>query len=357
MRRNEMEIPLMLVNQPIGSFYIGKVNASNIINNLKVERRDKDKGVQRRLVENRIDEILMYTNDPEATFPTPIIIAIDETRKENLKQIKNDFFTFDYYSDEIVGEILDGQHRIEGLKKSDKIDQFELLVVLMFGLTEEEKAYVFTTINSNQRSVPKSLIYDLFQLSEKRSPFKTCHEIARLLNSDESSPFYRRLKMLGSKKYDTECLSQGTFVNYLVDLISTDPKKDMIEIKNGLIISNELSLPFRNYFINEEDHIIYKIVLNMFSAVSEIFYEEWVNDKEYILLRTIGYGGIMRAFPEIFKECKKDKDFTKEKFLKIFSRLKNLLYKRDLNLRFSSFEASGRGVKSFTDLIIESIKM
>lgn len=356
MKKNKIEIPLMILEQPIGSFYIGKVKAKDIIHNLKVEPRNNNKGIQRRLIDDRIDEIAMYTEDPEATFPTPIIVSIDKNPKESLKQLNNVFFTFEYYNDEIIGEILDGQHRIEGIKKSRNINDFELLIVLMFELTEEEKAYVFTTINSNQRSVSKSLIYDLFQLSERRSPYKTCHEIARLMNSDEDSPFYRKLKMLGSKKYKTECLSQGTFVNYLVELISEDPKKDMIDIKKDIELVNDNNFPLRLYFINDEDHIIYKILLNMFSAVSEVFETEWKEEKEYILLRAIGYGGIMRAFPEIYKICKKDKDFTKNNFKAIFTKVKKQLISKKMNLSFDSFEASGKGVKNFTDLIIESLK-
>ena len=103
----------------------------------------------------------------------------------------------------------------------------------MFDLTEEEKAYIFSTINSNQAKVDKSLIYDLFELSTERSPLKTCHYIARIMNSKEDSPFYQRLKMLGKKENELSTLSQGTFVKGLVDLISKQPQKDMILIKNG----------------------------------------------------------------------------------------------------------------------------
>lgn len=76
-------------------------------------------------------------------------------------------------------------------------DIFELLVVLIFDLTEEEKAYIFSIINSKQIKVSMNLIYDLFELSEKRSPQKTVHEMARALNQKEAFPFHNRLKMLG----------------------------------------------------------------------------------------------------------------------------------------------------------------
>lgn len=83
--------------------------------------------------------------------------------------------------------------------KSKRAVDFNLPVVLMFNLTMEEKAYVFSIINSTQTKVSMSLIYDLFDLSKTRSFQKTAHEIARSLNKMNNSPFFNRLKMLGKK--------------------------------------------------------------------------------------------------------------------------------------------------------------
>ena len=91
--------------------------------------------------------------------------------------------------DSKIGEIIDGQHRINGLKESGLASKFSLPVVFMVDLDSYQKAYVFSVINSKQVSVPSSLIYDLFALSKNRSPFKTCHEITRALNRSENSPF------------------------------------------------------------------------------------------------------------------------------------------------------------------------
>ena len=98
----------------------------------------------------------------------------------------------------------------------------------MFDLTVAEEAYIFSTINSNQRKVDPSLIYDLFDVSTNRSPQKTAHEIARVMNSSTSSPFYNRLKMLGKKAsgQDKASLSQGTFAKSILMLISKKPDED-----------------------------------------------------------------------------------------------------------------------------------
>ena len=40
-------------------------------------------------------------------------------------------------------EIIDGQNRIEGIKSSEHIDEFDMPVLFMIGVTPEEKAYIF----------------------------------------------------------------------------------------------------------------------------------------------------------------------------------------------------------------------
>ncbi|WP_252242694.1 DGQHR domain-containing protein [Clostridium sp. ZS2] len=356
MIKKTISVPLIEIQQPIGTFYVGKAKVKDILPSLEVNRRKKNDGIQRQIVKNRVPQITEFANSLEATFPTPIIISVKNKFDGNLKKVNDILLEFTYNSEEVIGEIIDGQHRIEGLKQSENFKDYELLVILMFDLTEEEKAYIFTTINSNQRSVSKSLIYDLFELSKKRSPYKTSHEIARLLNSDEQSPFYKRLKMLGMKQSENETLSQGAFVNGLVSMISLNPDEDMNRLKEDLKLENNVQLPFRSYFINEEDHIIYKITLNMFNAISHVFNKEWNDSKNYILMRAVGYGGIMKAFPGIYMKCKKDKNFTESNFRCIFEKLRNLLEKSNIDLTFKNFEANAKGQDKLKNLIITSIK-
>jgi DGQHR domain-containing protein len=163
-----------------------------------------------------VKEIAHYTSDPDATFPTSIILNIN-TRECRVK-LTDTTLTLDERT--FKPEVIDGQHRLGGLKASTFSPQFHLPVVLMFDLTEEEKAYVFSTINSNQQRVDASLIYDLFALSKHRSPFRTCHEIARALNSAKDSPYRGRLKMLGRRTRPEQSLSQGAFVAGLVNRIT-----------------------------------------------------------------------------------------------------------------------------------------
>jgi len=343
---------LIEINQPIGSFYVGKIDSRDLVDISKVVRRKNNIGTQRELQETRVKEISKYCEDPDATFPTPVVLAIKSDEILELKESSiNGIFEMSYNNEVKIAEILDGQHRVEGIKATTGFET-EMMIAVMFDLTAEEKAYVFSTINSNQKKVDKSLIYDLFEVSEERSPYKTCHEIARIMNSSEKSPFYNRLKMLGRKNGEMEFLSQGTFVTYLMRMITNTPQEDMINIKNGKKIKENSKFIFRDYFANEKDNIILKILLNYFSAASEVYPKEW-NSGEYILTKTTGYGALIKALPILYKEGERISDLSKEFFISKFNKAKEIMIQDGIELT-STHIGSGEQAQNYLASIFKN---
>ena len=162
-------------------------------------------GIQRPRNEKRVKEIAKYVGTADACFPTAVILAVDgncATYDENSKEL-----TLQPYLDPADGEkpinygeianVLDGQHRIEGLKESGFNNEFDINVSIFIDIDIANQAYLFSTINLAQTKVNKSLVYDLFDLAKKRSPQKTCHNIAVALDKTSGSPFYERIKRLG----------------------------------------------------------------------------------------------------------------------------------------------------------------
>lgn len=353
-----MRIPVLEVKQPIGSFYLAVFPAEFIVSRVTVSRRSYPAhedgpatGIQRQLSEKRVQEIAHYTSDPDATFPTSIILNINT--KENRIRLTESALVVD--DKEFKAEVIDGQHRIEGLRASSFLPQFDLPVALMFDLTEEEKAYVFSTINSNQQRVDASLIYDLFALSKHRSPFRTAHEIARALNSDRDSPYYAKLKMLGRKTRPQQSLSQGAFVNSLVPLISSHPKKDLVDEKKDVGLKMNEDNPFRQYYIQEQDAMIYRILLNYFKAFQTVFTREWDNSDEFILTRSTGFGGMMLALREIGKEGLFRKDLSHDFFHSVALNLKKRLKADKLELTAKEFPSNIQQQRRLQRLIEESV--
>lgn len=342
------------ITQPVGTFYVGKISSDVLINITKTIRRDakKDTGIQRELSTKRARDIAKYCEDPDAAFPTPIILAVDDEDIISFNNVTgfDEIYEFAFEDNKDFAEILDGQHRVEGIKQANNF-QTDLPVVIMFNLTEEEKAYIFSTINSTQTKVDKALIYDLFELSQTRSPQKTCHEIARIMNSDTTSPFYGRLKMLGKKSGKDAVLSQGTFVNYLCKLISSKPQEDMIDLKRRKKLWDSGHLVLRSYFIQERDDIILKIMNNYFTAVAQVFPEEWNDTSRFILAKTTGYGALLKVFPYYYKKGIQAKKLSTEFFIHEFIKVKQGLSAQNVSLTSKDIASGEQGQSQLAKLM------
>ena len=347
------KIFMMEITQPIGTFYIGKMLAKDIVKISTVNQRKGDSGHQRQLREKRAKEIAMYCSDPDATFPTPIILSIakeDFTEEPcNIPGIK----CFSYVETKKIAELLDGQHRVAGIAQVKDCD-FELPVIVMFDLREEQKAYVFATINGNQIKVDRSLIYDLYALNEGRSPYKTCHQIAKIMNSDIGSPFYRRLKMLERRENVTETISQNIFVTKLCELISKNPQQDAILLKNGRLLEDNALLVFRKYFKDKQDEVILRILTNYFGAAATVFKKEWNIPQKYILTKTVGFSGLMAALSDLVPAGECAGDLSKEFFIQIFQNLKQRLRQENSALTSEFFPSSSQGATKLSKLILDS---
>ena len=338
------------VTQPVGTFYVTSISVEvllclvDILNrNMTEEGQNR---VQREYNETRGKEIAKYVSEDNATFPTSIIIASypDQIRfDENEKTLlfgktcedgtwqpmeKSNLFK--------IGEVIDGQHRLLGLRRAidegrQELKSFELPVVFMLDLNQGYKAYIFSIINSKQRSVSSSLIMDLFGLHEGRSPYKTCHEIAQAFydwedelpdGSKKQGPFYRGLKMLGKKVHDGEMLSQGSFCKYILRLISRNPDEDSRAFtRNG----EEAQLPddprcrLRYLFIQgkEKDPVIARILHEYFLAIMNEFQNEWSIDPEkYLLRKTVGFSALIQVFEAIWDRTLITNPFIAANFFK-----------------------------------------
>ena len=346
------------IEQPIGVFYMTVLNARDLALIVDVNRRgegDNNGGVQRWLNKERWMSIKDYTSDTDATFPTPIIVSV--YNEANVTLSEDGTIIIDCDRNNKLGDVIDGQHRLAGLECSQYIDKFDIPVVLMFNLTLEEKAYVFSIINSTQTKVSMSLIYDLFDLSERRSPHKTCHEIARALNKMEDSPLHNRMKMLGKKAegQDLATISQGSFIHFLMPLISKHPEDDRRNMKRDELIDDDDRCPFRKYFLANRDDIILKILTNCLSAMREVFPSEYNNPQQNIMWKTTGIGGLMKAMPQLYSIGDKEDDLSKAFFGKCFEKFRIYMSLKEESLDGHQFTGGGETLqRQYSNYLIDS---
>lgn len=351
------------LKQPVGEFFVGVVPASILrriaredIRRLEEKSSQKHIGIERPLSPKRVSEIRTYIGTVDATFPNSIIVAM---RAEDVEQVDHVNHTLLIPVRDNLATLIDGLHRLAGFDESNW-SEFELIVSIFFDLEEEDKALIFSTINLKQTKVTKSLVYDLFDVATTRSPYKTGHDIAKALNyadGDSPSPFYHRIKLLGTNpKWNNEeviykgILTQGTFVERLVKLISRDPTIDRDRLKREQPIERfpdevETGLVFRQFFAEEQDDVILKVMLNYFEAVRDTFPDEWEN-RENPLSRTIGYAALMKLLAELCKAGLRMQSLEKQFFRERLDRARGRI-----QFSFGRYSPSGAGESDlFADL-------
>ena len=302
-----IQVKVLEITQPIGGFYCGVMGHKDLvrvsysdIRRIHSEMREVETylGIERPLRQDRVTELKDYVNTVDATFPSPIILAVDEENTDldaeaGLLFLKNA---------ENVGKILDGQHRIAGLEGFEG-DDFDVLVTIFVEMDIEYQAMIFATINLEQTKVNKSLAYDLYAYATTRSPQKTCHNIVRLLNSRAESPFHNKIKILGVAGDKSETISQALFVDALLPLISKEPNKDRDDLRRGRALAyaargEAQSLIFRNLFVEKQDAVIARVLWNDFHAVEQKWGKYWTEViPRKVLNRTTGFRGLMQFLP------------------------------------------------------------
>jgi DGQHR domain-containing protein len=306
-------ISCIRIQQPIGRFYIAGIPSKELVDISFADRRrilegereiEVVSGIQREISPKRVTELRQYVNTIDACFPTGVILAI-ESKNAIFDKEKN---TMKIRCNQEVAKIIDGQHRIEGLVGYQGTP-FEINVTIFIDMEMEDQAIVFSTINLKQAPVAGSLVYDLYDYATTRSPQKTCHYVARLLNSRSESPFYHRIMILGTATgRPNETLTQAAFIDPLLKLISPTSAEAMADrdalkrkkaiplIEEGAIRTRKLI--FRNMFIREGDAKIAKVLWNYFTAVAQRWPIAW-NQKQrgLILNRTTGYRALMQFLP------------------------------------------------------------
>jgi len=351
--------------QPIGEFYIGAMNHEDLITISYVDIRRLETGsemreveiytgIQRELSKTRVKEIAKYVNMVDATFPTGVILHINPEDIISFDE-KEGLMTIPFRDN--VAKVLDGQHRIAGLEFFTKAGKsFQINVTIFVGMELEDQAIVFATINKTQTKVNKSLVADLFEFSTHRSPHKTAHNITRALNQMEGSPFKDKIKILGfADDKEKETITQATFSDCLMKLLSKDYMGDRDLYKRGkkpeTFSEKELKLkPFRNLFINEEDSIIAKIVLEFFIAVEMKWPKAWVLvEPEMILNKSTGFIALMNILKTLYVHIGKIGEIVDHSvYLKYFEKI--TLVDSDFN-RTNFLPGSGGQSKLYKTLL------
>jgi len=339
------------VNQPLGTFYAFTLGA-NVLDRItysqpaevmaRLEQESDDNkggysifGTQRGENKKRLEEIASFIRTTEATFPNAIILAANydpegryieekDVRRWAVNETPDGSWILHIPSlSERSASIIDGQHRLHAFNKLplDASERsMELLCVVFLELPTPYHAYVFATINFNQKKVDRSLAYELFgfDVDERPARFWSPETLAvyltRLMNTEKESPLFRSIfpaadsdKLFsdtdGQPNEDVR-VSMATVVDGILRLISKNPKEDrkLVRRPENKELGRETlapikGVPLRALYIQSNDKAIYDLLCNYFSAIRSTV---WVTaGKGSYLRKTVGVQALFDVLKEL----------------------------------------------------------
>lgn len=313
--------------------------------------------VQRKVESQRVNKIADFLiNDPEATFPTnivlniPIVVISEQIYNKELGiiEIFLDDIVFDQINlaqtgvknTDVYVSIIDGQHRIRGIevaierlkadisktgdttkeKRLNDLMNIELAVSYFVDKSLEYQAMIFSTINRTQKRVSQDLVYSLFGLTANDTPYKTALEVVLALNGHPKSPFYRRVKLYGGsyrKKNNngdisSPPLSQSTMIKNIVSLICENKREaenDKYRKRKELLKQTSTkSLPFRTFYAQDKDYLISDCLFYFYGSVQKQLGNYWnyagTSSPQNILQSTVGFEALLRILSDILTSSK-----------------------------------------------------
>lgn len=351
----------MKVRQPFGDFYITSIPATKLVDICfsfpAVYGSDSLTGIQRGINEERVEKIKKFCLTENAMFPSSVILSVNYLKTGMIAEKDRWYIQQDtlYVPEKLeMASIVDGQHRIEGIKKAIESGElkgdFDIVCSLYFELPAPEQAELFSTINFNQQKVDKSLAYQLFgyDLDSKDStywaPDTLAIYISRLLEKEKDSPFKGKIRFGMAKEEPQDLIvkandkdkekseweiSTSTIVEGVCKLISTDPTKDryflhkkrVIKAKRNVLIENKSNAPLRDFYLSYKDGQLYDLIVDYFSFISKNI---WSQDELSFMHKTIGVQALFDLLRDIvieIKKVKKEVDF--ESILPYLNRISN----------------------------------
>ena len=246
----------------------------------RVDRLDVQggKGLQRLLNKTRArsfaNDLVDADEYNQAFLPTSVFLATEGSVSYD-EQTKEIFFN----SDEALGvcpfDVVDGQHRLEGLKaaatRRERLLDFPISVVIAHKMSEAERMLQFLIVNTKQQPVDKGVaqhitarftrmdgVEDLPYLPKwldrnvKRGSDEQALDIARRLNSDDESPWRGRIQFADETKSIRHTIAQKTFVT---------------AVKRNILNQHH---PYNDLPVQTEDKRL-KVLINYWRAVDKLF--------------------------------------------------------------------------------------
>ncbi len=294
------KVKFLTVTQQSRQFILASIKAGILIEISYAAQRgvsDESGAVQRILNPSRISSIKQFTLE-NGDYPGAIVL--NWVSKTNVLRKSSATITFDVVPNS--AQIIDGQHRLAGIKSAIEENQdiyhHELPVAIYENLETRDCADIFLSINTEQKPVPRSLVYDLYGIASEPvvDPAAVrARDIALYLNDEDESPYFSNIKMPGAPKRKGG-IALSTAVTALKPLV--EAKGDFEQVGIG-------SLQLQK-----------TIIANYFTALRKIYGIHWESNQNAFQYASGFVGAIDFFRTKLLSYCNnRNKKFTVQTML------------------------------------------
>ena len=213
-----------------------------------------------------------------------------------------------------TAQIIDGQHRVAGLTEAIKVSKvvanLDIPIALYQNLTTQQCADIFLSINTEQKPVSRTLVYDLYGVASVHLIDRTAlraKDIATALNESDDSPYFGLIKFPGSPR-----MRGGIALSTVVSAL-----KPIVDDKGPLELAGIKELERQT-----------SVLLNLFSALKLKYGEQW-ESPENAFLYASGFMAALQIFRnKLIDFCKLQKSFKQETIASVLNLKSNNLIKQ-----------------------------
>lgn len=256
-------------------------------------------GIQRAYKLAKIDEIAEESrNKPNYTAPGSIVGALDIDSRPwvkvtfqhdrsvyievDLQKMQRNFevaasSTNFREEDFKIGYMIDAHHRTEGHLQAGR-QGLEMASVLYVGLKPKDMARIFTGVNQKQEKPSPVHVLAMREMAGLlEGDEETALEIIKQMEDDASSVLHRRIKVIDGKRprdYPRTYVNMSAFTKFLQsDVIPNISSQTLAERTDAI----------ENYF----------------QAWSRVFPDAWQDEKDHVLVKSMGFSIICGLFKSI----------------------------------------------------------
>lgn len=320
--------------------YVFQMKASDLLKFTTVSRRltedgneHTEEGFQRLLKNKRCGEINEFVRKDYGFLPNNLILNFPEKTLNFIHKDNNEGeLRIDFRLNPDKAFIIDGQHRLYAFSKEYNKDNIDIpfAVTAYHGLSDNDMALIFRSINEKQQKIPKSLILDLLpkaKFADDDEATIRAQEIAEILNKTK-----REIERDGYD-YEPSALSQRFYVDG-----RRNSKAQPINFGAAVSIfaKNYLDASDRQIFtrngLNQNHPEQVRLLINCVNSFRDYIGQQfWLTNKDSVFTHSLGITALLEDIPHIIahiklknKDCLvPDTDIFKETYNNLFPNIEN----------------------------------